>query len=71
MKQEWSVSHFMNIDKVAAILCEEHGDLYAQKLALAEVRRARRARSRKRFNFWMSVASQLADQSRAMVSETG
>ena len=71
MKQERSVSHFMNIAKVTAILWEEHGDLSAQKLAMTEVRKARRARCRKRFHFWTSVASQLSDQSRAAVSKTG
>ena len=70
MKQGRSVSHFMNIAKVTSILWEEHGDLSAQKLAMTEVRKARRARCRKRFHFWTSVASQLSDQSRAAVSKT-
>ena len=63
MKQEQSVSRFVYATKVAARLTAEHGELSAQKLAMAGLRKARRARSRKQFNFWMAVASQLGVQS--------
>ena len=69
MKQEQSVPRFMYATKVAARLTAEHGELPAQKLAMAELRKARRARSRKRFNFWMAVASQLGAQSGVTTAE--
>ena len=63
MKQEQSVSRFVYATKVAARLTAEHGELFAQKLAMAGLRKARRARSRRQFNFWTEVASQLGAQS--------
>jgi hypothetical protein len=62
MNQEKYVSRFMDVTKVAALLVSEHGKVPAQKHAMAELRKARRARSRKRFNYWFAVASQLAAQ---------
>jgi len=40
-------------------LRNQHGGLKARKLALLEQQKARRARSRKRFDFWGAVADQV------------
>jgi hypothetical protein len=41
----------------AAQLRERHGEANARKVALTEQRRARRARSKRRFAFWAAVAT--------------
>jgi len=46
-----------------AHLHSQHGEVTARKLVASELRKARRARCRKRFIFWESVAAQLAEQS--------
>ena len=51
------VSHFMKAPGAAAQLRERHGEANARKVALTEQRRARRARSKRRFNFWADVAA--------------
>jgi hypothetical protein len=51
--------------KVTAIvesLVDAHGATEATKLALTEQRKARRARSRKRFDFWAAVLSQIGQE---------
>ena len=47
-----------------SLLSYEKGELAARKLAMAELGKARRARSRKRFNFWNEVVERLAVQTR-------
>jgi hypothetical protein len=58
---------------VAAVefLRSKHGDAEAHKLALLEQKRARRARSRKRFDFWVAVAAQLNEDSSDAVDDSG
>ena len=45
------VSHFMKAPVAVALLREQHGEAEARKIALTEQRRARQARSKKRFAF--------------------
>jgi hypothetical protein len=52
-----AVSHYMDVDAVVSLLLEEHGNTKARAKALREQQNARRARSRKRFAFWVAVAS--------------
>lgn len=40
-------------------LCRRHGGAKAHRLVRQEQRKARRARSRKRFEFWAAVAAQM------------
>jgi hypothetical protein len=53
------VSSFINPCKAAGLLSSKHGALPAHRLAMSELKKARRARSRRRFNFWAAVATQL------------
>ena len=48
-------------EAVAAILIAEHGDARALRQAHREQQNARRARSRKRFAFWATVAAKIGD----------
>ena len=43
----------------AALLRAQHGEAKARKIALKEQRRARRARSKRRFAFWADVATRI------------
>ena len=54
-----TVSHFMKAPDAAALLREQHGEAIARKIALTEQRRARRARSKRRFAFWADVAARI------------
>ena len=54
-----TASHFMKVASAVALLRAQHGDVDARKIALKEQRRARRARSRRRFAFWAEVASEI------------
>jgi hypothetical protein len=47
----------------AALLRAQHGEAEARKIALTEQRRAKRARSKKRFAFWAEVAAQIENVS--------
>ncbi len=54
-----TVSHFMKATAAIEFLRAEHGEANARKIALKELRKARRARSRWRFDFWSEVAAQI------------
>jgi hypothetical protein len=56
---ERTVSHFMKVPAAVASLRERHGGANARKIALTEQRRAKRARSRRRFAFWAEVATRI------------
>jgi hypothetical protein len=58
-----TVSHFMKAPVAVQILLALHGETNARRIALREQRKARRARSRGRFNFWVAVATQVAQRS--------
>ena len=51
----------MKCEAVAAILIAEHGNATALRQAQREQHNARRARSRKRFAFWVTVAAKIGD----------
>ena len=55
-----AVSHFMKAPAAVALLRDQYGDANAWKVALTEQRRAKRARSKKRFAFWADVAARIA-----------
>jgi hypothetical protein len=56
------VSCFNAVAKAAKHLHGQPGEMSARKLVASELRKARRARCRKRFIFWESVTSQLAER---------
>ena len=60
-----TVSHFMKAAAAAALLRAQHGESQARKIALTEQRRAKRARSKKRFAFWADVAALIENGSLA------
>jgi hypothetical protein len=62
MREKQKVSCFNAVSKAAKHLHSQHGEVSALKLVASELRKARRARCRKRFIFWESVAAQLAEQ---------
>jgi hypothetical protein len=49
----------MKVPVAVALLLEQNGEAIAQKIALTEQRRAKRARSRRRFAFWADVAARI------------
>jgi hypothetical protein len=49
--QAKTISRFMKATATIEFLGAEHGDANARKIALKELRKARRARSRRRFDF--------------------
>jgi hypothetical protein len=55
------VSLLMRPPVAAARLCARHGEVGAREIALKEQRRAKRARSKRRFAFWGQVATQIGD----------
>jgi hypothetical protein len=57
-------SHSMSVRTVVYQLCNWHGEAKAHELAVFELRRARRARSRRRVNFWAAVATQIRKEHR-------
>jgi len=70
VKNGFKVSHFMAIDTVVSILISALGDIEAYQRALREQRNARRARSRKRYEFWLDVASSIQAQGRTTWAAT-
>jgi hypothetical protein len=59
---ERTVSHFMKAPAAAGLLRERYGEAEARKVALTEQRRARQARSKRRFAFWADVAAQIKNE---------
>jgi len=59
LEQTQSALHTGSVVAAVEFLCTKHGQVEAHRLALLEQKRALRARSRKRFNFWADVATQL------------
>ena len=53
------MSRRMSVSAVIAFLRDRHGEAAACKMARLEQLKARRARSRKRFDFWTAVATQM------------
>ena len=53
----------MKVPVAVALLREVHGGADARKVALTEQRRAKRARSKKRFAFWADVAARIENVS--------
>ena len=51
-----AVTHFTQATVVVELLRAQHGEANARKIVLQEQRNARRARSRRRFEFWGWVA---------------
>jgi hypothetical protein len=49
----------MKVPAAVAVLRERHGEVNARRIALTEQRRARQARSKRRFAFWADVAAQI------------
>jgi hypothetical protein len=47
----------MKATVVSDFLRAQHGEVNARKIALKELREARRARSRRRFDFWTEVVT--------------
>lgn len=54
----------MGVLAVVDHMRNQHGQATAYKLAVLEQQKARRARCRKRFNFWSAVAWQIEDARR-------
>ncbi len=57
--QAKTVSHFIKATVAIEFLRAQHGEANARKIALKELRKARRARSRRRFDFWSEVVTQI------------
>jgi hypothetical protein len=53
------VSPFLKVAVAAALLRAQHGEANARRIALTEQRRARHARSKRRFAFWADVAARI------------
>jgi hypothetical protein len=69
MWEKQKVSYFNGVLNAARRLQSQHGEVTSRKLVASELRKARRARSRKRFTFWESVAAQLAEVTGARQSD--
>jgi hypothetical protein len=52
-----TVSHFTKPTVAAELLRAQHGEENARKIALQEQQKARRARSRRQFEFWGAVVA--------------
>ena len=66
-----AVSHFMKAPAAVALLRDQYGDANAWKVALTEQRRAKRARSKKRFAFWGEVAALIENGNCNNAANTG
>ena len=63
MAKDLSPTHYMSVGAAAEMLIKAHGEINAGKQALLGQQSARRARSRKRFDFWAEVARKIAETS--------
>ena len=54
-----AVSNRISVEQAATILIAAHGNAQAQRQAWREQQNARRARSRRRFLFWVGVESEI------------
>jgi hypothetical protein len=52
----------MKATVAVALLRERHDEADARKVALTEQRRAKRARSKKRFAFWTDVVARIEER---------
>ena len=68
---ERPLSHFMKVPLAVALLSDHHGEAEARKVALTEQRRAKRARSKKRFAFWADVAARIENGNSNNAANTG
>jgi hypothetical protein len=59
MAEGYPVSHRMSTTSAIELLYERHGPVEARRMVTLEQRNARRARSRKRFDFWAAVAGEM------------
>jgi hypothetical protein len=62
MWEKQKMSPFNAVAKAAKHLHSQHDEVSARKFVACELRKARRARCRKQFIFWESVAAQPAEQ---------
>jgi len=60
MQDNHALSHFMNVSKVVALL-RDRGEADVRKVISLELRKAKRARSRKQFVFWTEVSAKIAE----------
>ena len=60
MQDNQALSHFMNVSKVVALL-RDRGEADVRKVISLELRKAKRARSRKQFIFWTEVSAKIAE----------
>jgi hypothetical protein len=58
--RERPISHFMKPPVAVELLRLRHGEANAREIAGQEQQRAKRARSKRRFEFWSEVAAQLS-----------
>jgi hypothetical protein len=57
MEKIIEVSHRMKVDAAVSTLVSAQGDAKARRRAILEQHNARRARSRRRYEFWVAVAA--------------
>jgi hypothetical protein len=69
-REDGRVSHFMKAPTAVAVLRAQHGEANARKIALTEQRRAKRARSKRRFAFWGEVAARIENGNCNEVADT-
>jgi hypothetical protein len=65
MAKQSSISLRMSVPAAVELLRERHGELEARKMAELEKRKARMARSRKRFEFWAEIATRMVQRREA------
>ena len=71
MEKGVEVAHYMKVDAAVLVLISEHSEMKAHQRALREQQNARRARSRKRSEFWVAVASRINAQQTPAYGQAG